>query len=55
MPRARFFLKNQGQHIFFPDLLTFSASQIYGGDFAKLCGFLRIYELYMFDDQGFGQ
>ena len=26
--------------------VLFSASQIYGGDFAKFCGLLRIYELY---------
>ena len=26
-----------------------SASQIYGGDFAKFCGLLRIYELYLLD------
>ena len=26
-----------------------SASQIYGGDFAKFCGLLRIYELYKYD------
>ena len=27
-------------------LCLFSVSQIYGGDFAKFCGLLRIYELY---------
>ena len=25
---------------------VYSASQIYGGDFAKFCGLLKIYELY---------
>ena len=30
-----------------------SASQIYGGDFAKICGILRIYELYISMCQGF--
>ena len=31
---------------FLPILTLQCASQIYGGDFAKLCGLLRIYELY---------
>ena len=35
---------------FSKDFSTFvlcSVSQIYGGDFAKFCGLLRIYELYI--------
>ena len=30
-----------------PTLMHRTVAQIYGGDFAKICGLLRIYELYL--------
>ena len=30
-----------------PTIMHRTVAQIYGGDFAKMCGLLRIYELYI--------
>ena len=42
-----FFGRIQGYQKTFRNYLTFSNGQIYGGDFAKFCGLLTIYELYL--------